>query len=107
MDIGQGAKKGHIFGPLLPFGLSAINQYFLIKLFPHRVNLPAPSNFSIRLHTVITTHCAEKKLTLDTFNDISQLIVHCAVMPSVAKLSVLQLDYMQLRYLRCSETLCS
>ena len=44
-------------------------------------------------HTVITTYCSEEKKTLETFNDISQLIVHCAVMPSAAKLSVAQLDY--------------
>ena len=70
----QGAKKGHTFWA--SFGLSAINQYFLVTLFPHRVNLPAHSNFS-----VITTYCSEKK-TLETFNDISQLVVHCAVMHS-------------------------
>ena len=55
---GQGAKKGQIFSSL--FGLSAINQYFLVTLFPHIVNLPAHSNFSMRSHTVITTYCSEK-----------------------------------------------
>ena len=55
---GQGAKKGHIF--LALFGLSAINQYFLITLFQHIVNLTAHSNFSMRLQTVITTNCSEK-----------------------------------------------
>ena len=55
---GQGAKKGHIF--LASFGLSAINQYFLVTLFPHIVNLPAHSNFSMRSQTVITTNCSEK-----------------------------------------------
>ena len=40
---GQGAKKGHIF--LASFGLSAINQYFLVTLFPHIVNLPTHLNF--------------------------------------------------------------
>ena len=39
---GQGAKKGHIF--LASFGLSAINQYFLVTLFPHIVNSPAQFN---------------------------------------------------------------
>ena len=78
-------EKGPYF--LALFGLYAINQYFLVTLFPHRVNLPAHSNFSIRSHTVITTYCSVKKLTLQTFNDISQLIVYCAVRPSAAKLS--------------------
>ena len=40
---GQGAKKGHIF--LASFGLSAIDQYFLLTLFPHIVNLPAQCTF--------------------------------------------------------------
>ena len=51
-------EKGHIF--LASFGLSAINQYFLVTLFPHIVNLPAHSNFSMRSQTVITTNCSEK-----------------------------------------------
>ena len=51
---------------------------------------------------MITTYCSEEKKPLETFNDISQLIVHCAVMPSAAKLSAVQLDYMQLRYMQCS-----
>ena len=84
--IWTGGEKGPHF--LALFGLYAINQYFLVTLFPHRVNLPAHSNFTIRLHTVITTYCSVKKLTLETFNDVSQLIVYCAVMPSA-----LQLDY--------------
>ena len=44
---------------------------------------------------MITTNCREKK-TLETFNDISQLIVHCAVMPSAANLSAVQLHHLQL-----------
>ena len=83
----RGEKGPHF---LALFGLTAINQYFLVTLFPHRVNLPAHSNFSMRSHT------------LETFNDISLLIVHCAVMPSAAKLSALKLENMQLRYLHCS-----
>ena len=42
---------------------------------------------------MITTNCSEKK-TLETSNDIYQLIVHCAVMPSAAKLSAVQLDHL-------------
>ena len=45
----------------------------------------------------ITTNCSEKKL--ETFNDISQLIVHCAVMPSAAKLSAVKLHHLQHLYL--------
>ena len=53
----RGEKGPHF---LALFGLSAINQYFLVTLFSHRVNLPAHSNFSIISHTVITTYCSEK-----------------------------------------------
>ena len=72
----QGCRKRGAGGPWSPhkiwtrgekglhflalFGLYAINQYFLVTLFPHRVNLPAHSNFSIRSHTVITTYCSVK-----------------------------------------------
>ena len=45
----QGAKKGHIL--LASFGLSAIDQYFLVTMFPHRVKLPAHSNFSMRSYS--------------------------------------------------------
>ena len=55
---GQGAKKGHIFLPHLAYPLLTNNQYFLVTLFPHIVNLPA--NFSMRSQTVITTNCSEK-----------------------------------------------
>ena len=57
----RGEKGPHF---LASFGLSAINQYFLVKLFPHIVNLPAHSNFSMRLQTVITTNCSEKNKLL-------------------------------------------
>ena len=53
---GQGAKKGHIF--LATFALSAINQSFLVTLFPHIVNLPAHS---------ITTNCSENKINFGNF----------------------------------------
>ena len=53
----RGEKGPHF---LALFGLSAINQYFLVTLFPHIVNLPAHSNFSMRSQTVITTNCSEK-----------------------------------------------
>ena len=56
--VGREGEKGPHF--LALFGLSAINIYFLVTLFPHRVNLPAHSNFLIRSHTVITTYCSEK-----------------------------------------------
>ena len=53
----KGRKRPHF---LASFGLSAINQYFLVIFFPHIVNLPAHSNFSMRSQTVITTNCSEK-----------------------------------------------
>ena len=53
------SEKGPHF--LVSFGLSAINQYFLVTLFSHIVNLPAHSNFSMRSQTVITTNRSEKK----------------------------------------------
>ena len=61
----RGEKGPHF---LALFGLSAINQYFLVTLFPHKVNLPAHSNFSIRSHTVITTYCSEKKINFGNFH---------------------------------------
>ena len=94
----RGEKGPHF---LALFGLSAINQYFLVTLIPHRLNVPAHSNFSMRSHS--DNHLLfRKKKTLETCNDIYQLIVHFAVMPSVTKISALQLDNMQLRYLQCS-----
>ena len=44
----RGEKGPHF---LALFGLSAINQYFLVTLFPHRLNVPAHSNFSMRSHS--------------------------------------------------------
>ena len=98
--VGRGAAGG---GPHFSalFGLSAINQYFLVTLFPHRLNVPAHSNFSMTSHS--DNHLLFRtKETLESFNDIYQLIVHFVVMPSATKLSALQLDNMQLRYLQCS-----
>ena len=57
-NIWTRGEKGPNF--LASFGLSAINQYFLVTLFPHIVNLPVHLNFSMRSHTVITTNCSEK-----------------------------------------------
>ena len=44
----RGEKGPHF---LALFGISAINQYFLVTLFPHRLNVPAHSNFSMRSHS--------------------------------------------------------
>ena len=44
----RGEKGPHF---LALFGLSGINQYFLVTLFPYRLNVPAHSNFSMRSHS--------------------------------------------------------
>ena len=104
VPMDQGCRKRGAGGPWPPhkiwtrgekrpnflaiFGLSTIKQYFLVTLFPHMVNLPGHSNFSMRSHTVITTNCSEK-------NKLWKLSANFA------------LCHLQLSYLQCSLTISS